>query len=289
MGRFGLLLALALASAAAGAAPDVRMLEGRISALEQRVAQGSGGRYGQVELVTQLQQLQEEVRGLRGQVEQNANLLEQLQKRQRELYLDLDRRLVTLEGGAPPEPAAGTTPPQPPAPAAQVPPPVASGAPPAPSAASSGAAVAPPPTAPGFSSPAGAPVPGGQDEQTAYRAAYDELRAGRYEAAIQGFRDLLARYPQGDLADNAQYWIGESYYVTRQYEPALAEFSKVVSGFPDSPKAADAELKIGFVYYNQGQFGQAREHLEAVVRGWPTTPAARLAQSHLRRMQEEGR
>lgn len=304
MSRAATALALVLAPALAGAAPDVRMLEGRISALEQRVAQGSGttagGGFGQVELVTQFQQLQEEVRNLRGQVEQSANTVEQLQKRQRELYLDLDRRLAALEGsggaGPAPSPAEAGDVPAGADPAAM---PADAGAPGGPSGAASAApggsrpaspsapAVAPPGT-PAANAPAGTAPPAGADEQTLYRTAYEDLRAARYEAAIAGFRNMLNAYPQGDLADNAQYWIGECYYVTRQYDQAVTEFAKVVSGYPQSPKAADAELKIGFVHYNQRRFAEARQHLNNVVTGWPTTPAARLAQSHLRRMQEEG-
>jgi tol-pal system protein YbgF len=277
-------LLLAAAAPLVRAAPDVRVLEGRIAALEQRLAQQGAGTagYGQVQLVTQIQQLQEEVRTLRGQVEENANLLEQLQKRQRDLYLDLDRRLAGLEGGgAPGTPGSSVAPPSAAAPpTAFTPPGPGTGGGPSESAA-------PPPAA----APAGAPPsapPAGADEQTLYRAAYEELRAGRYEAAVSGFRGLLGQYPRGDLADNAQYWIGEAYYVTRQYDQALPEFEKVVSGFPQSPKAADAQLKIGFVHYNRREYARAREALEAVVRSWPTTPAARLAQSQLQRMQQEG-
>lgn len=265
------------AAATSVAAADLRTLEGRLTALEQRVAQGSAGasRSGQGELVFQLQQLQEEVRALRGQVEQNARQIEQLHGRQRDLYLDLDRRLVDLEGGGSGAPAGPPAAPVAPLDAPPVEQPRLG-------------AASPPPGADEGARSADRPAEGGQDEQALYRAAYEELRVGRYEAAVEGFRNLLEAHPEGDLADNAQYWIGESYYVTRQYDLALREFEKVVRDYPESPKAADAQLKMGFVHYNRREFGQARANLSAVLEKWPDTPAARLAQSHLRRMQDEG-
>lgn len=125
-------------------------------------------------------------------------------------------------------------------------------------------------------------------EQAAYRAASDLLRIGRYEDAVAGFQAQLQQYPGGSLADNAQYWIGEAYYVTRQFDRALAEFQRVADEYPQSPKAADALLKVGYIQYERRQFAAARQTLTDLKTTWPNSPAARLAENRLSRMKEEG-
>ncbi|MFZ5493624.1 MAG: tol-pal system protein YbgF [Pseudomonadota bacterium] len=309
-GRAGgaLLVSLALTSPLA-AAPNAKDFDQRLTAIEQAMgAAGAGSGQSQAQLVIQLQQMQAELRQLRGMVEESANQVEQLQKRQREFYLDLDSRLSALEpgGGAAREPGppangdpAGQTP-SPPTPpdAAAAPAPPAPSAPSAPTGEGSGAVERPiapvAPQAPGAGqvppvaavAPA-APVDAG-GEQAAYRAASDLLRMGRYEDAIAGFQGQLQSYPGGQLADNAQYWIGEAYYVTRQFDRALAEFQRVVSEYPQSPKAADALLKVGYIQYERRDFAAARQTLTNLKTTWPNTPAARLADNRLSRMKEEG-
>ena len=98
-GRFGGALLITLASVGtASAATNPKDFDQRLTALEQAVASGGVGQ-SQAELVIQLQQMQAELRQLRGMVEESANQVEQLQKRQREFYLDLDSRLSALETG----------------------------------------------------------------------------------------------------------------------------------------------------------------------------------------------
>lgn len=83
-------------------------------------------------------------------------------------------------------------------------------------------------------------------EQAAYTQAFDALKASNYPAAIAGFRQFLSTYSTSELADNAQYWLGEAYYVTRDYEKAADAFRAVGQQWPDSRKAADALLKLGY-------------------------------------------
>jgi tol-pal system protein YbgF len=302
-----LLVSLAMAGAAS-AAPNPRDFDQRLTALEQAIsAAGAGSGQSQAQLVIQLQQMQAEIRQLRGMVEESANQVEQLQKRQREFYLDLDSRLSALEPGggsgreAPPPPASDAG-----APPADTAPPAGQSQTPEPSVASPGAVerpvapiaptepVAPaanPATPPPVAATPAAPAAGAVDtggEQAAYRAASDLLRMGRYEDAIAGFQGQLQTYPGGPLADNAQYWIGEAYYVTRQFDRALAEFQRVVSEYPQSPKAADALLKVGYIQYERREFAAARQTLTNLKATWPNSPAARLADNRLSRMKEEG-
>jgi tol-pal system protein YbgF len=305
---------LSLSLALAGpvlAATNPQDFDQRLRALEQAAGAGTG--QSQAQLVIQLQQMQAELRQLRGMVEESTNQVQQLQKRQREFYLDLDGRLSALEPGGvpagasrPPAAEEGASDVPPPADAmggdAQAPSPPALPAPPAtdpgpverPVAAVQNAEPeaptgVPPPPAGQVASIAPAPTAANAaSEQAAYRAASDLLRIGRYEDAIAGFQAQLQQYPGGSLAANAQYWIGEAYYVTRQFDRALSEFQRVPAEYPQSPKAADALLKVGYIQYERRQFAAARQTLTGLKTTWPNSPAARLAENRLSRMQEEG-
>jgi tol-pal system protein YbgF len=302
----GILLVAGAVAGPVWAAPNAQDFDQRLSALERAVGSAGAGQ-SQAQLVIQLQQMQAEIRQLRGMVEESANQVEQLQKRQREFYLDLDSRLSALEssGGTPREAAqsaaGGAAEHSPPAAPAELPSAAEPAAPPVEGAGPVERPVAPVVTA-SPPPPAAEPVPpvatvppsvspapdvsGG--EQAAYRAASELLRMGRYEDAIAGFRGQLKAYPGGALADNAQYWIGEAYYVTRQFDRALAEFQRVPSEYPQSPKAADALLKIGYIQYERREFSAARQTLTNLKATWPNSPAARLADNRLARMKEEG-
>jgi tol-pal system protein YbgF len=131
------------------------------------------------------------------------------------------------------------------------------------------------------------PVPGGTDREN-YEAAFELLKQQRYEAAGAAFGQFLASYPNSPLADNAQYWLAEAYYVTDQYEEALAQFQIVLSGYPRSRKIPDALLKIGFSNYELGRWNAARSALEQVRDDYSDSTAARLAEQRLTRMTEEG-
>jgi len=137
----------------------------------------------------------------------------------------------------------------------------------------------------GASLPAGAPL----DDQTAYNRAFERLKAGEYGSAITQFRDFMAAYPSSGLLDNAQYWIGEAFYVTRDYDQALAAFRAVGERWPDSPKAADALLKTGYTQFEQKQLSAARATLQQVQQRYPGSEAARLAGERLARLPPEGR
>ncbi|MYF68729.1 MAG: tol-pal system protein YbgF, partial [Proteobacteria bacterium] len=100
---------------------------------------------------------------------------------------------------------------------------------------------------------------------------------------------FLAVFPSSPLADNAQYWLAETYYVQRQYMAALPAFQLVVDEYPGSSKLPDALLKIGFCNYELQQWGAAREALQRVIREFPATTAARLATQRLAPIvQEQG-
>ena len=265
----GLFILLSLAAPALIAAPQrapvtsaTATVEQRLNALERKMKSQN-----MVELVLQIQQLQQEVQQLRGELEIQNNAVDALKKRQRDLYLDLDGRISNLQ-----QPASGLPP-------AAVPAPV--------------------PTPVPASVPADSPVapvamekPVAADpalEESSYQSAFELLKQARYAEAVKSFKQFLASYPNGSYADNAQYWLGETSYVTRDFDQALADFDKVIQNHPASPKVRGAMLKRGYIYYEQQKWDLARQQLQQLVDGHPNSSEARLADKRLARMRQEKR
>jgi tol-pal system protein YbgF len=256
---------------------------------------------GLIDLLNQLEKLQGDVQQLRGEIEVQNHQLEDMQRRQKDLYLDIDRRLRQLEpeqpagaaglapvpGGAdvsaPPAyqpPLSSETPPsyQPP-PSYETPPSYQ-----APSSYETPAPVAPPPVAP---APAASPV-NTAEQQAEYEKALAILREGRYVEAATAFNRFLEKYPGSAYSDNAYYWLGETYYVTRDFDRSLAAFKQLVEAYPMSPKLPGARLKIGYIYYEKQDWAAARKELGSLVTGYPGSTEARLADDRLQRMKKEG-
>ncbi len=213
-------------------------IDRRLAALERVVQNDS-----LINLAASVDGIQRDVDVLRGQVEELEFAGEGAQTRQRDLYVDLDKRIQAIEQGN---------------------------------------------AVPTVSSATGLPVPGGSDEGN-YRAAFDLLKDGQYDQAATAFERFLSTYPDSTLADNAQYWLAESYYVSQKYTDALAAFQTVVERFPSSAKMPDALLKIGYCNYELTNWDAARTALTRVEREYSDTTAARLASQRLGRMRDEGR
>ena len=135
------------------------------------------------------------------------------------------------------------------------------------------------------SATANAPVAG---PEASYQAAFGLLKEGRYDEAAAGFKDFLQQHRDHELASNAQYWLGEVYYVKREYPAALAAFETVLSGFSGARKAPDALLKAGYCQYELERYELARASLERVVRDYPESTAAAEAAARLERLRAEG-
>jgi tol-pal system protein YbgF len=129
-------------------------------------------------------------------------------------------------------------------------------------------------------------APPAADPLKLYRAAYDDLRAGRHVEAVRGFREFVRLYPHHDYADNAQYWLGECFYDQKQFLQAAAEFRAVVAKYPLGNKAPDALLKLGYCLLAVGEQARGREMLEQVPGTYPRTEAARLAGERLAELKE---
>jgi tol-pal system protein YbgF len=146
-------------------------------------------------------------------------------------------------------------------------------------------AAAAPAGVPGIAPGAGGTVPlstaGGADDQAAYNRAFDALKASDYAGAVTQVREFLRLYPKSALADNAQYWLGEGYYVTRDYDNAIVAFRALGEQYPQSRKAPDALLKIGYAQYELKHMTDARATLSQVVQRYPGTDAGKLAAERL--------
>jgi tol-pal system protein YbgF len=128
---------------------------------------------------------------------------------------------------------------------------------------------------------------GGGDDKSSYQSAFNFLKDGQYDKAIGALQNFLANYPSSSLADNAQYWLGEAYYVNKDFPNALGAFQKVLDKYPQSRKIPDALLKIGFCRYETKEYESARAALSQVVSQYPDSPAAKLARERLERMSTE--
>jgi tol-pal system protein YbgF len=233
-------------------------LEARIARIERIVA-------NEAESSQRIDELQGNLRELQGRVDEVEHSDQTLTKQQRDLYSDLDKRMAAAGlGGAAGGAVAGA----------------AGGAGAAGAAGAAGGAAAGA-GAPGESEGSNEPS---STEQAVYSQAFDALKAGSYSIAITGFKDFLHNYPSSSLADNAQYWLGEAYYVSHDYDSAAGAFRGVLKKWPDSHKAPDALLKLGFTQFAQKQFPAARATLEEVTKKYPGTDSAKLAAERLRRI-----
>lgn len=282
---FGIgLLAAALVAAVgvpAARAQERASLADRVTALEQQQQRSD---QGTLNLVNQIQNLQGQLRDMQGQIEELQHKLQESDQRQKDQYVDLDSRLSRLEGNHPAGAAAGIAPAAA-ASTASAPPPLNVPSAPAASAPSPARAVpAPQPAlaAAAVPAPAAAPANPAVAEQTAYDHAFQALRDGDYAEAARRFRAFMAQYPDGPLAPNAAYWLGESYYVTQNFQVSLQTFQSLLARYPGSPKAPDALLKVGYCQYELKQWAAARATLEAVAAKYPNTTVAHLAEGRLR-------
>lgn len=183
-----------------------------------------------------------------------------------------------MMGGVPMRPATGMT-------MAQVPPgpvsaPVVIEVNP-PTRGPSSATMQPPSNPDGRSS-----LPGNAKE--AYEAAFLKLRSGQYQSSLEAFNRFLKWYPKDDLADNAQYWIGELHYVQKDYPSALQAFNTVLVDWPESSKVPACLLKIGFAFYELGDMEHARASLTRLIADHPTSNAVSMAKQRLDMIDQKG-
>ena len=219
-----------------------------------------------------VEMLQQEVQQLRGQVEELNYNLGRLKEDQKQRYLDLDRRIVSLSTAAPVVQESRvasvtdqTTQPQilvsqvndmsvtlPSTPAPQTP-----------------ATQTPARAEQTLNDPAAAKV--------AYKAAYALIRKRQFDASIVALLAFVKNFPQSDLVGNAYYWLGEVYMVQGDASLAVVSFEYVISKFPQHRKIPDALYKAGVAFQNTGNVDKANQLLQRVLAEYPESSAARLA------------
>jgi tol-pal system protein YbgF len=250
-----LLFAAQLAAPARGALFDddearrrIEGLKNRVDAIERSLGQRldalEAKSAGIADLFRDVEQIKSDIAKLRGQYEVLTYELEQAQKRQRDLYLDLDGRVRKLEGGP--------------------------GAPPA-----SGDAGAP-------ATAAGAPASADPvSEQKSYDAALEAFKSGNFGAAVAGFQSFIRAYPKSPLAPSAMYWAGNAQYAQREFRAAIATHRQLIATYPDSQKVPDALLNIASCQVELADVPGARRTLQEVVTKYPTSEAATKARQRL--------
>ena len=239
-------------------------VEERLKRLEQLLAS-----QGLVDIMLKVESLQSELQRLQGQSEEQLHLLKELKKRQRDLYIDIDRRLLQLERNAPAGSAVapGTTP-------------SATGSKPV------------QPTGTKSATKSTATVTTGamtaphllQGEQQAYQDAFNLLRELRYDKATLAFREFLANYPNGRYAHIAQYWLGEASYAQGKFKQAIKDYRALIDTYPNSPKLAEAMLKIGYSEYELKNYQAAQDSLERLIKTYPGTTEAGQAKNLLKKI-----
>jgi tol-pal system protein YbgF len=124
--------------------------------------------------------------------------------------------------------------------------------------------------------------PGSAETRRLYQAALGDYQRGKFDLAAQGFRTYMEQAPHGDVADTAQYYLGESLYSAKDYQSAIDEFERLAREFPQSPQVPSALLKTGYAYYEIKDSAQGRRALRTLVEKYPSSKEAKLAEERLR-------
>ncbi|MGE0047928.1 MAG: tol-pal system protein YbgF [Acidithiobacillus sp.] len=231
---------------------QVAVMQGEIQSLiaVQKASRGSQSALG--DLLNRSQQMQQEIRELRGELESKTHALSAAQQ-------EIDTKLAALSAAV-----------------------ASSGAATAVTASSSSVALlnqAPSSAiAAEASSAASSPVQGlGQAD---YQRAFDLLRSGKYGTAATALQDFIHKYPQSSLVVDAYYWLGQAQYVLGQNDAAIKSLSAAAQ-HTQSSKAPDALLRMGQIYQAIGQPAKARATFNRILKQFPNTPAAQKAQTQL--------
>ena len=225
-------------------AADKNLTEG--SPIEEHSDGGDGqvSGAGQLsELFYRIQVLQQELKDLRGTIEEQSYLIKRLERSQKEQYLDLDNRLVQLGGADLDSRAAQTE-----------------------DKESSEDTTAHLNEVPEF-----------DNEREAYQYAFDLMRNRQYQESLAGFEEIIVAFPNGQYTPNAFYWIGELYLAQGDNEKSRQSFIQVISLYPDHQKVPDAMYKLGVVYFALGDNQSALRYLGQVQQEYPNSSAAGLA------------
>jgi TolA-binding protein len=293
---------LLTACAASEPAPSLRTeftrLQGDLTRIEQSIQRNQAEIKADLQRadrqsVQSLSELQKSVAQVGARLDDLGRDTAQIQGRIDELRRRVDTLALQLDVvGAPP----AAVPPSRPGPAPA--------APPAEPARSAGASPGPPPAAtpstPGAPAPAGSTVPvgaGGRQASDLYQTAYIDYTKGNYNLAIAAFKEFIRLYPSTDLAEKAQYWIGEAHFslardlqtrgdrtrAAQEFERAVQEFRRVMINYPRGDRVPTAVYKEAVALLELGQGGLAEARLQFLVDQFPYTEEAAKAKEELAR------
>lgn len=214
------------------------------------------------ELMSRLDEAQAEIQQLHGQLEEQAYLIAELKKKQSAMYADFDDRLQQIENklnGA--KPAAVETPDAAPSDSAPPAKPAASQAP-----AASAASVST------------------DEKKQPYQQAFEALRNGQVAQAIEQFNTLLDQDPKNIYANNAQFWLGKAYRISKDSASAKKAFNTLLEKYPSSQKVPEALVELGAIETEQKNPTKAKEYLTRVITDFPTSKSAELAAKKLQQI-----
>ncbi len=232
-------------------------LETRVAQLEKMV---NARNLSQIEMQQQIDSLTQEVRSLRGSLDESNYKLQQATDRQKSLYEEIDKLQQAPANPAPAAAAQSQAPTQS----------AASSDTPAPAQQTNVAANTQATAAPA------APASGSETKD--YENAVNlVLKDKKYDQAIPAFEGFISSYPSSASTPNAYYWLGQLYLNKGNKEKAKANFLTVAQKFKDSPKRAEAIYKLGVITKSEGDIEKANKYFDLVVKQYPTTSAAQLA------------
>lgn len=247
---------------------------------------------------SRLEELQQIIQELRGQLEKQGHELELLTANQKSFYQDLNNRISQQQGAQPAQsaqqtpatvavkpveedaPAAALVAPSPNVnaakaknPASEATPSVQNDIPPGEKSTPSSVAKPDPSAAQSNVSAAS----GATGEQALYQQGFALLKSKQYDRALTQFKDYVTQYPKGRYAANANFWMGEINYLQGKHTAAKKSFETVVKNYPKDQKIPDALLKLAIIATDMGQKQKAEVMLGQIQKQYPGTTAARLA------------
>lgn len=223
------------------------------------------------ELAVRVDSLQGQIQALRGQIEQLIHQFDIAQNQQKSMYAELDKRLTQNKA----EPSGSTL--------GQM---IVSNKTAAQTITKTTAA----PTAAVVEVPPKnlSDQPNVAEEQQIYQTAYNFIKAKKYSDAVNTLQGMLKKYPKGQFASNAHYWLGELYGLMGKNDQALGEFKMVLASYPDSPRVSDAQLKVGLIFASQARWPDAKTAFKNVINRYPGTASSRLASEQLKQIKQAG-
>ena len=223
----------------------IRQLETRISKLEETSKQQADTNRQQtrsmLDLQTQIEAQNTELRSLRGQNEELLHSLQDAEKRQKDFYIDLDTRVRHFE---------------------------------------SAEAAAPPPS-PATATDAAVDADNPAVEDRAYEAAYNLLKAGKHQDAIKAFQEFLKKFPESVHVPNVHYAMGSAYFALKDYKSAMDSYQLLVSKYSFSQKTPDAMLSVADCQEALKDKAAARKTLKQIITKYPGSETADEARKRL--------